>query len=90
MHPGQRDQRERRDDLHHGGGKDDTPPIDVIGRVSGERREDEDRREDRESDESEIERAVAQRVDLPRDRDALDLRCQIEREKRGEVKAKGV
>jgi hypothetical protein len=56
---------------------DDASPVIAIGDLSGEQHERDERRELCEADESEIEQAPRDRIDLPADRDALYLRGDV-------------
>ena len=61
---------EHRDDVAE---HDDAPPVVAIGDLSREQDESDEWRELCEADESEVEQIPGDRVDLPADRDALDL-----------------
>jgi hypothetical protein len=83
----ERDQRERDEDFREHPGGHDRTAVEAVRRDARERREHERRREQHEPHESEVEGAVADPVDLPRNRDALDLRGDVEGDEREQIQA---
>ena len=88
MRPRCRDREQEQRDSHLQPCRDGGhgPPRDAIGELAGRQREERQRQELGEPDEPEVERAVADRVDLPADRDNHHLRREAVREQRSPEK----
>jgi hypothetical protein len=84
-----RDQQRRDRAFGERGGDDDSAAVETVRDQTGQRREQQRGQEEREPDEAQVEGAVADRIDLPRDRDALDLIGDVEQDDGREIAAEG-